>query len=167
MTGSVKSLAVRGVIKKMSSVKASPNAKAGGRSVAGTGKEKKAWNDMSHLSIKRFQDDDPSLTAGARRNRAATPYVAVAEMDPSGRSTCKLCGSHIPKGVLRFGLMMECHKGFRNLCTLHEACLWEHPETKKLDFDDIFFRPNVDKNKKSALQAEFAEWSVMAKQVES
>jgi hypothetical protein len=134
-----------------------------GQSVSSTsfdvkGREKE-WNDMSHLSIKRFQDDDPSLTAGAKRNRALTPYVAVAEKDPSGRSKCKLCGSLIPKGELRLGLMVECHKGYRVLCTLHETCFWKHPETPKLEFHEIFFRPNVEATKKSQMETEFEAWS--------
>jgi hypothetical protein len=128
--------------------------------VAGRTKE---WNDMSHLSIKRFQDDDPSLTAGAKRNRAQTPYVAVAEKDPSGRSKCKHCGSLIPKGELRLGLMMECHKGYRVLCTLHESCFWDHPETKKLAFHEIFFRPNVEATKKSQMEIEFEAWFAKVK----
>jgi hypothetical protein len=124
----------------------------------------KEWNDMSHLSIKRFQDDDPSLTAGAKRNRALTPYVAVAEKDPSGRSKCKLCGSLIPKGKLRLGLMLECHKGYRMLCTLHESCFWKHPESRKLDeFHEIFFRPNVEATKKSQMETELEAWSAKLK----
>ncbi|CAB9510429.1 expressed unknown protein [Seminavis robusta] len=93
----------------------------------------KGWNTMSHLSIKRFADSDPTLTAGAKRDRAKHPHVAVAELDPSGRATCKLCGDKITKSTLRFGLFMECHKGYRNLCTLHPECFWKHPETKKLE----------------------------------
>lgn len=118
---------------------------------------KKPWNDMSHMSVKRFRDDDPTLTAGAKRNRAAAPYAALVEVDPSGRSACKLCGSPIEKGVLRLGLMMECHKGFRTLCTLHEDCFWKHPETKKLMVTDVFFRPNVDASQKEAVQKRFSE----------
>jgi hypothetical protein len=120
---------------------------------------KKAWNDMSHLSIKRFQDDDPQLRPGAKSNRAKFPYVAIAEMDPSGRSVCKLCGELIqPKGALRMGLMMECHKGYRVLCTLHATpCFWDHPETKKLtSVDEIYFHPNVaDVSHKNMIAEEF------------
>ena len=98
-----------------------------------------SWNEMSHLCIKRVHDDD--LTPGARRDREAHPYVALAEKDPSGRSQCKRCGE---KGCLRMGLMMECGKGYRSLCTLHDACFWQHPETKKLVYDELFIRQGVD-----------------------
>lgn len=121
------------------------------------------WNDMSHLSVKRFRDDDPALTSGAKRNRAATPYSAVAEIDPSGRSTCKLCGSLIPKGTLRFGLMMECHKGYRSICTLHEECFWKHPETKKVELSDVFFRPTVHSSQKDAVRNQFAKFQKTVK----
>jgi hypothetical protein len=120
------------------------------------GKSDKAWNNMSHLSLKRFDDNDPTLTDGAKRNRASNPHVAVAEVDPSGRSRCKLCGSIIPKGVLRFGLMLECHKGYRMLCTLHEECFWEHPESRKLESaEEIFVRPNVNELQKKAIEEDF------------
>jgi hypothetical protein len=111
---------------------------------------------MSHLTLKRFQDDDPTLTDGAKRNRASFPYVAVAELDPSGRSRCKLCGSIIPKGVLRLGLMLECHKGYRMPCTLHEECFWKHPEAKKLESArEIFVRSNVNESQKKAIEKHF------------
>jgi hypothetical protein len=109
-------------------------------------KKDKSWNDMSHLSLKRFRDDDPTLTPGAKRNRSRFNYLAIAELDPSGRAICKLCGERIqPKGTLRMGLMLECHKGYRNLCTLHaSSCFWQHPETKKLtSLDEVYIQPNV------------------------
>ena len=102
---------------------------------------------MSHLSLKRFADDDPTLTAGAHRDRTDKhPFVACAEVDPSGRAVCKLCGGRIPKGTLRLSLMLECHKGYRNQCTLHQECFWKHPETKKLTtVDEIVIQKGVDK----------------------
>ena len=112
---------------------------------------------MSHLTVKRFGDDDPTLSAGAKRNRAATPYSAVAEIDPSGRSACKLCGSIIHKKSLRLSLMLECHKGYRVLCTLHEECFWKHPESTKLDLADVFFRANLAASQKVTIQKQFAE----------
>ena len=120
-------------------------------------KKDKAWNDMSHLSLKRFQDDDPTLTEGAKRNRKEYPFVALAELDPSGRALCKLCGQRIqPKHTLRMGLMLECHKGYRNLCTLHASpCFWEHPETIKLtSLDEIYIHPNVVEAKHKEMIAE-------------
>ena len=105
-------------------------------------KKATSWNTMSHLCIKRVHDDD--LTPGARRDREAHPYVALAEKDPSGRSQCKRCGEKIEKGCLRMGLMMECEKGYRNLWTLHEGCFWKHSETKKLVYDELFIRQSVD-----------------------
>ncbi len=96
--------------------------------------KKGTWNDMLHLSIKRFDDNDPTLTVGAKRNRSQFPYVAIVERDKSGRSTCKHCGIVIePKGVVRISLMMECHKGYRNPCTLHESCFWKHRDFGKIN----------------------------------
>ena len=119
-------------------------------------KKQKTWNDMSHLSIKRFRDDDPTLTAGAKRDRAAKPYVACAEQDPSGRSLCKLCGNKIPKHDLRLCLVMECHKGYRNLCTLHQDCFWKHSETPKLEnVDEIYLLPSVTTQQADALKTRF------------
>mmetsp|Transcript_19324 Transcript_19324/g.76958 ORF Transcript_19324/g.76958 Transcript_19324/m.76958 type:complete len:90 (-) Transcript_19324:1677-1946(-) len=43
----------------------------------------KAFNDMSHLKLKRFPDGDARLKPGALRNRAEFPHDAVAEIDPS------------------------------------------------------------------------------------
>lgn len=137
-------------------------AKTSRASTASTGevgtnkKAKKGWNDMSHLSIKRFAGDDPSLTAGAKRDRASRPYVACAEMDPSGRATCKLCGERISKGEIRLSLMLECHKGYRNLCTLHQDCFWRHSETKKLtSADEIFMHKSVVAKDSDAIKKRF------------
>lgn len=127
--------------------------------------QEKSWNDMSHLSLKRFQDEDPSLTAGAKRNRASLHYIAIAELDPSGRAICKLCGERIhPKGSLRMGLMLECHKGYRNLCTLHASpCFWQHPETRKLtSLDEIFIHPNVVETKDKEMIAKQFEEMIQA-----
>lgn len=110
---------------------------------------------MNHLFVKRFRDDDPSLTPGARRDRKARPHVAIAEKDPSGRSRCKLCGDMISKGALRLGLMMECEKGYRNLCTLHEECFWKHRETPKLVPTDVFMKVGVDDEEKERIRAGF------------
>lgn len=96
---------------------------------------------MSHMSIKRFDDNDPKLTPGAKRNRALHPYVACIEVDPSGRSKCKSCGTMLMKDTIRYALMMECHQGYRGLCTLHEECFYQHPETKKIyDFNEIYIK---------------------------
>jgi hypothetical protein len=126
----------------------------------GTTTMQKGWNDMSHLSIKRFHDNDPTLTAGAKRNRLQYPYIAIAEYDPSGRATCKLCGTMIqPKGIIRINHMMECHKGYRNVCTLHEICFWKHDETSKLiSVDKIYIHPTIindDPSFKTKLMEQF------------
>ena len=73
----------------------------------------RGFNDMSHLSIKRFADGDPALRPGAVRARAKLPWDALAERDPSGRSACKHCGSLIPKGETRLVLLMQCSKGYK------------------------------------------------------
>ena len=119
-------------------------------------KKKRSWNDMSHLSLKRFADDDDSLTPGAKRNRAAVKYDAVAEMDPSGRSRCKACGETLPKGVVRLVLQLQCHKGYKIPCTLHPSCFWDHIETKKLKtVDEIHFKNNVSDHEKERIHADF------------
>ena len=118
----------------------------------------KGWNDMSHLSLKRFADDDPSLTAGAKRDRARHPFPACAAVDPSGRSACKRCGATIPKGVLRLSLLLECHKGYRNLCTLHDYCFWQHPETKKLRGVDEISMKGLDGKQRARVRAAFADF---------
>jgi len=118
----------------------------------------KAWNDMSHLSLKRFADDDPSLTAGAKRDRDRHPFPACAEVDPSGRSACKRCGATISKGVLRLSLLLECHKGYRNLCTLHENCFWQHPETKKLSSVGEISMKGLDGTQRARVRASFADF---------
>eukprot|EP00977_Amphora_coffeiformis_P009365 scaffold2149_cov172-Amphora_coffeaeformis.AAC.7 len=122
--------------------------------------KKQRWNTMSHLSLKRFSDDDPSLTAGARRDRINHPDVAAAEMDPSGRATCKLCGERIPKESLRLCLWLECRKGYRNACTLHYDCFWRHPEAKKLEgVEEIAMKGGLSKDQISLIQADFADFS--------
>ena len=115
---------------------------------------------MSHLYLKRFADDDPTLTAGARRDRIQHPHAAVAELDPSGRAVCKRCGERIPKSSLRLCLWLECHKGYRNLCTLHEACFWKHPETRKLtSVNEIVLHKGLDATQVERIRADFAAFS--------
>ena len=116
------------------------------------------WNDMLHLSIKRFDDNDPTLTTGAKNNRSQYPYVAIAEYDKSGRCKCKHCGAVIqPKGVLRISLMMECHKGYRNPCTLHESCFWSHREFEKINTaNEIHIHESIIK-KDSTFKDRFTE----------
>jgi hypothetical protein len=115
------------------------------------------WNTMSHLHVKRFADNDPTLTAGAKRNRTQYPHIALVELDPSGRSKCKQCGETIaPKGILRMGIMLECEKGYRFLCTLHEKCFWHHPESHKITFDDVLVKPGVTTEARAMIQARFA-----------
>jgi hypothetical protein len=108
-------------------------------------REKTGWNDMLHLSIKRFNDDDSTLTDGAKRNRVKYPHIATAEYAKSGRSICKHCGTAIqPKGTVRMNFMMECHKGYRTACTVHELCFWKHREVSKLNFvDEIYIHPQI------------------------
>jgi hypothetical protein len=107
---------------------------------------KPKWNTMSHLYLKRFSDNDPTLTAGAKRNRAENPHIVVAEVDPSGRATCKLCGDVITKGSVRVRFMLECHKGYRMPCTLHSDCFDRHPERAKLqDLKEIHLTSKLSK----------------------
>ena len=139
-----------------------PKRKAGqrdeGASINGSVKKKQGWNTMSHLTLKRFPDDDASLTAGARRDRVKHPDVATAEIDPSGRASCKLCGERIPKESLRLCLWLECHKGYRNACTLHYDCFFRHPEAKKLEgVEEIAFKDGLDKDQIARIRADFAD----------
>lgn len=114
------------------------------------------WKTMAPLFVKRFADDDPKLTAGAKRNRNLHPHVAVAELDPTGRSNCKQCGEIIqPKGKLRMNMMLECEKGYRFACTLHEACFWQHRESKKISYDNIFIKPGVESKEINMIKAKF------------
>lgn len=120
------------------------------------GSKAKAWNTMSHLFLKRFADNDATLTPGAKRDRKKHPHVAIAELDPSGRSSCKLCGDTISKSSLRFGMMLECHKGYRILCTLHPDCFWKHPEISKLDtVQEIHMSPKLTKEQSASIVAIF------------
>lgn len=117
----------------------------------------KSWNDMSHLFLKRFADTDATLTPGAKRDRLNKhPHLVVAEYDPSGRSKCKLCGNMIAKSELRFALFLECHKGYRNACTLHEDCFWKHPETKKVDsMKDIHLAASLSQESRTCITKAF------------
>ena len=120
------------------------------------GNKAKKWNTMSHLFLKRFADDDATLTPGAKRDRKKHPHIAIAELDPSGRASCKLCGGTISKSSLRFGLMLECHKGYRNLCTLHPDCFWKHPEISKLDnIQEIHLSPKLTKEQSASIVSTF------------
>jgi hypothetical protein len=116
------------------------------------------WKTMSTLYVKRFPDDDPTLTAGAKRNRSQHPHIAMAELDPSGRSKCKQCGELItPKGQLRMTLMLECEKGYRFHCTLHEhPCFWQHRESRNINYVDVLMKPGVTAQKQEMIQAKFA-----------
>ncbi|KAJ1496428.1 hypothetical protein T484DRAFT_1740406 [Baffinella frigidus] len=76
-------------------------------------------NDLSHLQLKRFADSDPTLPPGARRDRANRPGDVVAELDPSGRATCRHCGTRLEKGEVRLVLNLQCHKGYKVGCPLH------------------------------------------------
>jgi hypothetical protein len=116
------------------------------------------WKTMSTLYVKRFPDDDPTLTAGAKRNRSQHPHIAMAELDPSGRSKCKQCGELIsPKGQLRMTLMLECEKGYRFHCTLHEQpCFWQHRESRNINYADVLMKPGVTAQLQEMIQAKFA-----------
>lgn len=132
------------------------SASASARTKKTTEESKKGWNTMSHLYLKRFADDDPTLTAGAKRDRTKHPHVAIAELDPSGRAQCKQCGDKIPKSSLRFDLWLECHKGYRNLCTLHPDCFWKHPETNKLnDAKEIHIASDLTKEQRATILETF------------
>eukprot|EP00808_Paulinella_micropora_P016991 g36986.t1 len=114
------------------------------------------WNKMGHLRLKRFADDDKTLTPGARRNRAEHPYEALAELSPSGRSKCKSCGQLLNRHQLRMTMMLQCHKGYKVSCTLHPACFWQHPEVSKLScFDEIELSAELAIDDKKSVLAAF------------
>lgn len=119
-------------------------------------KKSQGWNTMSHLSLKRFADDDETLPAGARRDRVQHPDLVTAEPDPSGRALCKWCGDRISKDSLRLCLWLECHRGYRNACTLHYDCFWRHPETQKLErVEEIALKDGLDKDQITRIQTDF------------
>eukprot|EP00980_Cylindrotheca_fusiformis_P004563 scaffold975_cov90-Cylindrotheca_fusiformis.AAC.6 len=130
-------------------------AKGGIKSPLGKNKMK-SWNDMNHLFLKRFPDDSPSLTPGAKKDRMKHPHIVVAELDPTGRAKCKLCGDKIPKSDVRMVLFLECHKGYRNACTLHASCFWKHPERTKIDSaKEIHFSKALSKDVISKISKQF------------
>jgi hypothetical protein len=107
---------------------------------------------MKHLYLKRFPDDCPSFTSGAKRDRAKHPHLVVVEPEPSGRAKCKLCDEKIAKFELRFVIFLKCHKGYRIACTLHKSCFWEHPERRKLtSLKEIRFSPVLSKDTASEI----------------
>lgn len=114
---------------------------------------------MSHLEYKRFDDKDPKLTAGARRNRAQNPHVSLVELDPSGRAQCKSCGERLVKGQIRHVLMLECHKGYRNACTLHVECFWRHPQVveRLKSLEELHIDSAVSPEQVDALHKRFAQ----------
>jgi hypothetical protein len=128
---------------------------------------KKGFPTMSHLFLKRFSDSDPTLTPGAKRNRADNPHVAIAELDPSGRAGCKLCGEKIRKDTVRMKFMLECHKGYRIPCTLHSDCFVRHPETVKLhDIKEIHIDSNLSKEQGYDIIEKFEKFKTMTKVAE-
>ncbi len=89
---------------------------------------------MAHLHLKRFADTD-DLTPGARRNRAEHPADVIVDLAPTGRAVCKQCGELIPKGSVRFVLMLQCHKGYKMSAPVHGEnpnCFAVHIESTNL-----------------------------------
>lgn len=86
---------------------------------------------MGHLYLKRFPDVS-KLTPGARRNRSSNPHDVLVDYAPTNRASCKMCGDIIPKGSLRFSLMLQCHAGYKVPAVVHQHCFAQHPECAKL-----------------------------------
>lgn len=85
-----------------------------------------------HMVLKRLGPKD-ALTPGARRNRKALPYDALAGYAPTGRARCRQCAGLISKGDLRVVLMLQCHKGYKMPSPVHaRACLPKHREAARL-----------------------------------
>ena len=86
---------------------------------------------MGHLYLKRFPDVS-QLTPGARRNRSSNPHDVMVDYAPTNRASCKMCGDIVPKGSLRFSLMLQCHAGYKMPAVVHTQCFAHHPESVKL-----------------------------------
>ncbi len=88
------------------------------------------FNDMSHLFLKRFADDDTSLCASAKRR---VKHDATVDYTPRAGSTCKVCRTKIDRGMLRVGLLLQCHRGYKTAAYVHgDSCLWQHREVGKI-----------------------------------
>ena len=138
---------------------------------------------MSHLFLKRFPDDWPALTPGARRRVKhdatvdETPRVVRAVLPGGGSgadrkasrvpprwvtreqgSTCRMCRAPIERGSLRVGLLLQCHKGFKACAYVHGVpCLAAHPEARKLgSLDEFVGVGGLSAPARAALETAFA-----------
>ena len=102
-----------------------------------------------HLLLKRFKDSE--VTPGCLKARRATPYDAKVDLDKTGRASCVKCGKGIAKGLLRFTLMLQCHKGWKNSSHCHYECFFLHPEARKLvsptEIDNLKSLPQADQQR--------------------
>lgn len=88
------------------------------------------FNDMMHLFVKRFADDDPRLKPGAKKR---VPHDATVDYTPRSGSSCKSCRKSIETGSLRVGLMMQCHRGYKCCAYVHGEgdCFWKHRDAPR------------------------------------
>jgi len=93
-----------------------------------------------HLKLKRFQSIDDLTMKFAQKTWRDHPQDAEIDLAPSNRSRCRQCHESIPKGELRVRLWLQCHKGCKNSAYFHgKDCIWEYPETTKIDDVKEFF----------------------------
>uniref|UniRef100_A0A7S0YZP6 PARP-type domain-containing protein n=1 Tax=Hemiselmis tepida TaxID=464990 RepID=A0A7S0YZP6_9CRYP len=106
-----------------------------------------------HLLLKRFKDSE----VRGVKSRKATPYDARVERDKTGRASCVKCGKGIAKGFLRFTLMLQCHKGWKNASHCHYDCFFLHPESLKLSLpSEIDGLADLDADDQNKVEADFA-----------
>jgi hypothetical protein len=86
-----------------------------------------------HLKLKRFTSIKDLTMPYAKKTWQQFPHDASVAMAPNGRALCRQCHAKIEQGTLRYQLLLQCHKGCKNSAFFHADCLWQYPETKKID----------------------------------
>lgn len=108
-----------------------------------------------HLKLKRFQSIDELSMKFAQKSWREHPQDAEIDLAPSNRSKCRQCHTSIPKGELRVRLWLQCHKGCKNSAYFHgKECIWEYPETTKIDNVNEFFGIEILEKNEQAFVAE-------------
>ena len=87
-----------------------------------------------HLKLKRYKSINDLSMNYAKQTWKNIPHNAeVEESCPSSRSKCRLCHTTIEKGNTRFRLWLQCHKGCKISAYFHKNCIYNYPETNKLN----------------------------------
>lgn len=91
------------------------------------------------VQLKRFSSTF-GLTPGAIKSRNQNPEIALVSIAKASNSLCRVCNEKITKGNKRIGLFLECYKGYKGPALthyLHVKCVENHPEAKKLVWEDV------------------------------